>query len=80
MRLLHKLVRFDATMKTKEARDDNKISCIRWKIDFDSIPRLLKKSFQLWREFAEQLLQKKIKIIVNFNMEIEIIYQILDDR
>ena len=80
MRLPYKLVGFDGTMKTKEAREDDMISCVRWKVEFESVPRPSKKLFQLWRDFVEWLLQKKIETIVDFGTEIETIYQISDDR
>ena len=80
MRLPCELVGFYGMVKTKEARDDKSISCVRWKIPFEKVPRPSNKSFKMWREFVNWLVQKRIETIVDFSCDIETAYSISDDE
>ena len=41
-------------------------SSIESKIEFDEVPKPLKKSFELWREFVVWIKAQEIMIIFNF--------------
>ena len=74
------LVGFKGDRKTKEARYDKEQSSVLWKIQFEKVPKLSKKLYELWRSFVDWLLTKRIEIIVDFDNEIETVYKMSSDR
>jgi len=74
------LVGFKGDRKTKEARYDEDKSCVMWKTNFENVPKLSKKSYQLWNNFVDWLVNKRIETIVDFDNEIDTVYKITRDK
>ena len=80
MMLLCKLVGFKGDRKTKEARYDEDKSYVIWRKKFEDVPKPSKKSYQLWYNFVDWLVNKKIETIVDFENEIDTVYKITRDK
>ena len=52
-----KLVGFQGSNKTKEAREYEEKSCVIWKLDFEIVLKLSQKSFELWNGFIDLLVE-----------------------
>ena len=75
-----KLVGFKGDRIMKKARYDEDKSCVMWKTNFENVPKPSKKSYQLWNNFVDQLVNKRIKTIVDFDNEIDTVYKIIRDK
>ena len=49
------LVRFSSDKLTKKVRECKEKSCILWSFKFETMPKLLKKFFEMWNKFIEWL-------------------------
>ena len=74
------MIRLNRKYAAKEARESEAKSVIEWKIEFDKVPKLSKKSFKLWKKFIEWIIMQKIVTIVDFGLKIKIKYEIVNDR
>ena len=78
--LPYKLVGFFGISKTKEAREDEEKSCVLQKFQFKLVSKLSHKSYELWNRFVDQLLEKQIKTIADFDQVVETVYEMSSDR
>ena len=70
------LIGLNGNSLTREAREEEAKSSIEWMIEFDDVPRLLKKSFQLWRNFVGWIVSQEITTLVDFESKIRTRYEI----
>ena len=71
MILLCELVEFFRRRKTREAREEKDARCLNWKCKFNEPINLSKKSCDQQKKFVEQLVNKEIKTVVDFECDVE---------
>ena len=73
--LPYKLVGFSGRRKTWEAIECRESSYVIWKCQFEIVPKPSRKSYELWNNFMDWLLEKQIEMIVDFENKIETVYE-----
>ena len=71
------LIALNGQYMTKEAREKDAKSLIKWMIKFDDIPKASNKLFDLWSSFVEWIASQEIVTIVNFESYIKTRYEML---
>ena len=64
---------------TKEAREKEAKSSVRWTVEFDKVPKPSKVSFQLWEDFVEWLKCQNIMTIVDFESSMKTKHETSED-
>ena len=70
------LIGFLGRRKTREAREEKEVSCVKWKCKFCDVPTPSKKSYSQWMKFVEWLSNKDVQTIVDFERNVETLYEV----